>query len=98
MRVGRYNFTPGPQSAVCSPWSAFYTDRYFKQEFFLWTSFSLLFLTIPGDTDILYLADYLTLSPLEIAYKKIHKKINIISVKILRKNNKVKQQNCVHRF
>ena len=24
------HFTPGPQSAVCSPQSAFYTDRFFK--------------------------------------------------------------------
>ena len=45
-----------------------------NKNFFYWTSFSLLFLTIPGNTSILDLADYLTLSPLEIAYKKIHKK------------------------
>ena len=51
---------------------------------FYWPSFSLLFLTIPGDTGILDLADYLTFTPGYCLPEK-SQKINFISVKILRK-------------
>ena len=64
---------------------------------FYWPSFSLLFLTIPGDTGILDLADYLTFT-LDIAYQKNHRKSILFPLKSKEKNNKVKQQNCVHRF
>ena len=55
-----------------------------KKIFFYWPSFSLLFLTIPGNTGILDLADYLTFTPGYCLPEK-SQKINFISVKIQRK-------------